>query len=349
MSNYDGSKADFAPTHPNPQIQAGLEKMRAKAKEDLKAAQVEDQVNILDLTTCLLLRFHKTGLIRKGNIAKIQTTANKDRLGLHKKILTSDNYEQMLLIARDIRRHAVRRQIPGSPFAEGTHLMPLPFVDDMNAKISNAEAGYNHFADLFVAEYAGLVEEAKIELDDQFDASNYFDTSTAVGRNALRAKFWVERRWFDWSPPSDKKVGKAVANQERSRQATEIQDMALQVKAALRMGLKKLIDHLVERLAPQPNGSRKTFMDSTITKITDFLELFSARNVCGDKELAILADQAKEVLQGQTASAIKENEELAAVVTARMSTVKSNLDKLLLEMPERALYLDDGDDDEADA
>lgn len=315
---------------------------------EIEKAQSEDAqaANVLDLTTCLLLRFHKTGLIRKGNISKIQTIANKKRLGLNKKILTSENYDSMMLIARDIRRYAVKRQVPGSPFSEGTHLIPLPLVDDLNEKITSAEDAYNTWADMFVGEYANLVEEAKEELQDQFDASNYFDVSTTAGRDALRAKFWVERRWFDWSPSSDKKVSSAVATQERSRQATEIKDMALQVKAALRMGLKKLIDHLVERLTPTPGGARKMFAPTTITKIADFLELFSARNVCGDKELALLADQAREVLDGQTAESIRGDEEVLSVVAGRMSTIKEGLDKLLQDMPERVINLDDDDDDD---
>ena len=312
----------------------------------IETAQTEDQANVLDLTTCLLLRFHKTGLIRKGNIAKIQTTANKQRLGLHKKILESDNYDNMLLIARDCRRYAKARQVPGSPFSEGTHLIPLPLVDDLDAKIANAEQAYNNWADLFVAEYSTLVDEAEAELDDQFDRSNYFDTSTEAGRNALRAKFWVERRWFDWSPASNKKVSPTIANQEQKRQATEIKDMALQVKAALRVGLKKLIDHLVERLTPGAGGNRKAFAPTTITKVVDFLELFSARNVCGDKELALLADEAKAVLAGQTPESIKEDEEVAAVVATRMSMVKDNLDKLVVELPDRVLYMEDADDND---
>jgi hypothetical protein len=311
----------------------------------IQEARAKDAKNILDLTTCLLLRFHKTGLIRKGNIAKIQTIANKQRLGLHKKILQSENYEQMMLIARDIRRYAVKRQVPGSPFSEGTHLIPLPLVDELNDKITNAENGYNNFADMFVSEYAGLVEEAKAELQDQFDATNYFDVGTLKGRHQLRSKFWVERRWFDWSPSSEKKVGSAVAYQEQQRQATEIQDMALQVKTALRVGLKKLIDHLVERLTPGPGGARKAFAPTTITKVVDFLNLFSARNVCGDHELALLADQAKEVLSGQTHESLKESEEVKAVVATRMSVVAGHLDKLVQELPERTLMLDDDDED----
>jgi len=316
---------------------------------EIDTARAEDKAeaaNVMDLTTCLLLRFHKTGLIRKGNISKIQTIANKTRLGLHKKILQSENYEQMLLIARDVRRYAVKRQVPGSPFSEGTHLVPLPLVDDLNEKISNAEGAYNRFADLFVAEYAGLVEEARAELLDQFDASNYFDVSNESGKAALRAKFWVERRWFDWSPSNESKVSKAIAYQERQRQSTEINDMALQVKAALRLGLKKLIDHLVDRLAPGPAGAKKKFAATTITKVVEFLELFSARNVVGDKELAVLADQAKEVLAGRTPESIREDEEAAAFVAERMSTVKTQLDKLLQDMPERIIAIDDEDDED---
>jgi len=315
----------------------------------IEEARAEDQaaeVNILDLTTCLLLRFHKTGLIRKGNIAKIQTTANKDRLGLNKKILTSENYDNMLLIARDLRRYCKKREVPGSPFSEGTHLMPLPLTDDLNDKIDNAEQAYNKWADAFVAEYATLVEEARAQLVDQFDPSNYFDVSTEEGKAALRAKFWVERRWFDWSPSSDKKVSKAIAYQENKRHTDEIKEMALQVKAALRVGLKKLIDHLIERLTPGPDGSRKRFAPTTITKVVDFLELFSARNVCGDKELALLADEAKEVLSGRTPESIREDEESSAFVASRMSVVKENLDKLLQEMPNRVLHLDDDEDDD---
>jgi hypothetical protein len=121
--------------------------------------------------------------------------------------------------------------------------------------------------------------------------------------------------------------------------------MALQVKAALRVGFHKLINHLVDRLTPGPDGGRKRFAPTTITKIVDFLELFSARNVCGDKELALLADEAKEVLAGHTPQSIREDEEALAFVASRMSVVKDNLDKLVQELPGRVLYLDDDDDD----
>jgi len=315
----------------------------------IEEARTEDkatEINILNLTTCLLLRFHRTGLIRTGNIARIQTAADKDRLGLNKRILTSENYDNMMLIARDLRRYCKKREVPGSPFSEGTHLMPLPLTDDLNDKIDNAEQAYNTWADSFVAEYSTLVEEARGGLKDQFDSSNYFDVSTEAGRLALRSKFWVERRWFDWSPSSNKKVSAAIAYQENKRHTNEIKDMALQVKAALRIGFHKLIDHLVDRLTPGPDGNRKRFAPTTITKIVDFLELFSARNVCGDKELALLADEAKEVLAGRTPESIREDEEASAFVASRMSIVKENLDKLVQELPGRVLYLDDDDSDE---
>jgi hypothetical protein len=168
--------------------------------------------------------------------------------------------------------------------------------------------------------------------------------STEEGRLALRSKFWVERRWFDWSPSSSKKVSAAIALQEHQRHSNEIKDMTLQVKAALRMGLKNLIDHLVERLTPHATG-RKRFAATTITKVVEFLELFSARNVCGDRELAILADEAKAVLDGQTPDSIRDDEAVQEMVVKRMSDVKTGLDKLLEDMPERLLIVDDEDDE----
>ena len=315
---------------------------------EIETARAEDQVDVLGKTTCLLLRFHKTGLIRKGSLAKIQTQAKKERLGLNKKILVSENYENLLLVSRDCRRFAKARQVPGSPFAEGTHLIPLPLVDDINAKIANAMNGYNMWADQFVAEYENLVEEARIGLADQFSQANYFDVSTPEGRMKLRSKFWVERQWFDWSPSNQSKVSDAVANQENLRHTAEVQDMAQQIKAALRLGLKKLIDHLVERLTPGPGGKKKQFAPTTVTKVVDFLSLFSARNVVGDRELAVLADQAKLVLDGQTADSIKEDDEMLALVATRMSEVKTGLDKLVLEVPDRFIQLEDEDEEDDD-
>lgn len=313
--------------------------------EQARKEDAQEAINVLDQTTCLLLRFHRCGIVRKGNLSKIQTEANKSRLGLNKKILQSESYDHMMLISRDCRRYTKQRHVPGSPFAEGTHLIPLGLVEDINEKITNAENAFKDFADTFVNEYANLVEEAKAELADQFDSSNYFDVSTPEGRAALRSKFWVERRWFDWSPSSESKVGKAIAFQESQRQGKEVQDLALQVKAALRVGFKKLIDHLVDRLTPTPNGSRKQFAPTTVTKVVDFLALFSARNVVGDRELAVLADQAKAVLDGQTPESIRSDENVASVMAEKMITIKSELDKLVEEMPERVITLDDEDDD----
>jgi hypothetical protein len=143
-------------------------------------------------------------------------------------------------------------------------------------------------------------------------------------------------------------VSKAIAYQEQQRQAEEIKDMGVQIKSALRFGLKNLIDHLVDRLTPHQNGNRKLFAATSVTKVVDFLDLFSARNVCNDTELALLADQAKDILAGQTPDSLRENEDIKAVVAKRMSVVKDQLDKLLHDMPKRAINLDDEDNDDED-
>jgi len=302
----------------------------------------ETTANVYDKTTCLLVRFHKTGLIRKGDMSKVETPADKKKMRLGKQILSSDSYDTMLTIARDCRRYIKKRDLP-SPFKEGSHMIPVSLVTDIDQKVENARGGFELMADQFVSEYLERVEQAKADLKDQWDARNYY---TKKDLSSLRAKFWVEFRWFDFAPASTTKVGDVIANREKQKSVAEVQDMAMQIKGALRTGLRKLISHLVERLTPKPDGSRKQFAPTTVNKVVEFLELFTARNVVGDNELALLANRATEILQGVDPRSLKDNDAAAAVVATQMGEVNTQLDALIQDMPERALQLDEDEDED---
>lgn len=294
--------------------------------------------NILDATTCLLVRFHKTGLMRKGDINKVKTEADKTKLRLAKQILESEAYDNLRLIARDLRRYIKKRELP-SPFAQGTHLVPVDLVQEINKKIQEAETAYGVQADLFVEEYPTLRDKAAKDLEDQFDDKNYFDNMIR-----LRNRFYLERRWFDFSPSSPDKVGPAIATAEAANRANEAADLYNKVKAALRVALRDLIGHLAERLTPGADGKKKQFAPTTITNITEWLDIFSKRNVCKDESLADLAGKAEKILKGVTVDSLKEDADIAATVRAQMDEINTALTGLVEEMDDRALALDDEED-----
>ena len=295
--------------------------------------------NILDSATCLLVRFRKTGLIRRGDKALITTQADKDKLRLNKQIMESDAYDTMLLISRDLRRYIKKRELP-SPFAQGTHLITVGLVQEINEKINNAMAGIAKWADLFVSEYPAKREAARESLKDQFSEVNYF-----TDMNKLRKRFYIERRWFDFSPSSPTKVGPSIAEAEKANEENETADLYHKIRAAMRLALKKLVDHLVDRLTPDADGKRKQFAATTVTNCTEWLEIFAKRNVCNDAELAMLATKAEGILKGVTVSDLKDSENVAANVALQMNEVNKLLTGLVEECDERALALDEDDDE----
>ena len=295
--------------------------------------------NILDQTTCLLVRFRKTGLIRRGDKSLITTQADKDKLRLNKQIMESDSYDTMLLIARDLRRYIKKRELP-SPFAQGTHLITVGLVQEINEKINNAKAGIAKWADLFVAEYPAKQEAARESLKDQFNPKNYHSDMSK-----LRDRFYVESRWFDFSPASSTKVGPSIAEAEKANEENETADLYHKIRAAMRLALKQLIDHLVDRLTPGADGKRKQFAATTVTNCTEWLEIFSKRNVCNDTELALLANKAEGILKGVTVSDLKDSENVAANVALQMNEINTLLTGLVEECDERALALDEDDDE----
>ena len=294
---------------------------------------------IAEQTTCLLVRFHKTGLLRKGNIDLVETKADKDQLRLRKAILTSDEYDHLMTIKRDCRRYIKKREFP-SPFGEGSHLLAVGLIEEVDTKVSNAIQGYEHWADLFVAKYPELHAEQKERLKDQYTESNYY---TDMGK--LRSMFYVERRWFDFSPAGTQKVGDVIADREKKNTVDETKALHDKIRAAMRVGLKKLIDKLVERLTPGTDGKRKQFAATTVANVVEWLEIFSKRNICNDKDLALLADKATGILEGVDVATLKANEDIAAQVCIQLSEVDKHLGLLVQECDERALALDDDDDE----
>ena len=295
--------------------------------------------DILAETTCLLVRFHKTGLLRKGDMSLVHTETDKDRLRLRKEIIKSDSYDHMMLIARDCRRYIKARELP-SPFGQGSHLIARDLVEEIDAKVSNAIGGYNNWANQFVAEYPTKKEEARASLKDQFLERNYYDSM-----DSLRSMFWIERHWFDFSPSSSSKVGDVIADREHQRSADETKDLYNKVKAALRVSLKKLTSHLVGRLTPGPDGTRKQFAASTIDKVVEWLQIFSKRNVANDQELAMLANKAQGILEGVSIAELKTDADLAATVATQMGEVDQLLGKLVQDCDSRALALEDDEDE----
>ena len=101
--------------------------------------------------------------------------------------------------------------------------------------------------------------------------------------------------------------------------------------------LAELVAKMVDILTPDAEGAPKRFQNSSVEKLTGFMEMFGQRNVTQDEELSELIEAAKDLLDGVEAQELRDEEELRTAICDGMKEVASNLAELVEDGPTRAL------------
>jgi hypothetical protein len=128
----------------------------------------------------------------------------------------------------------------------------------------------------------------------------------------------------------------AKAQAERDWQAA-----AEEIRTLLRESMRGLVAHMIEQLTPTPDGNRKRFYESTVSKFKEFMQDFPFRDLTNDAELQTAVEQARALLNGATAEALRKGPSwYREQVRTGMDQLKERLDSLLEDVPERAIALD---------
>jgi len=308
---------------------------------------------IFDNTVCLAVTFHRAGQnrrVRRGDAKVI--TQDKDReenpdesdiegpdqtqFSIGKRIFASDHWRAAMSIARKFDTWLHIRSLP-CPLKRGTELIPLTMLDEVYAKLDQAEAGYKIEAGALLEEYDQLKRESQEKLKDLYREEDY------PSPQQLRRAFWVERKLFDFSPPGKMKLSETMFKQERDRWRQTFIKAENEIRLALRESMLMLVSHLAEKLQSTPDGKKKVLRDSAVDKVVEFLDLFDKRNVLNDTELKILVGRARRVLDGDIAmaGALRQDGTVREIVSRRMEEVKSGLDALIKSGPARVISFDE--------
>jgi hypothetical protein len=69
------------------------------------------------------------------------------------------------------------------------------------------------------------------------------------------------------------------------------------IQQTLRQGLYELVGRMVDRLTGD-NGRPRVFWDSLVSNLDNFLQVFDARNLSNDEDLAALVERCRELMTG---------------------------------------------------
>jgi hypothetical protein len=290
---------------------------------------------LLDRAVCLSMTVGCLGTRRKVPAASIQVEADKDMLFVSKAILESKELDAIKTLDGEMRAWLGKRALP-SPFRRGTYLIPLALVEPVDARIAAYQEQRRGTVEQFLTVYDTAVSDAKQRLNGLFDASDY------PGAEKVRAAFTVDVRYLAFGVPEKlESIRRDIFEREKAKAAASWREAGDEVRLALRAALAELVDHMVERLHGNGDGKPKVFRDTLVTNVQEFLELFDARNVTDDGQLAEVVERCRSVLGGIDADALRASDAIRTKVRDGMTHVRAVLDTMVIDRPARRIVLED--------
>lgn len=296
-------------------------------------ASAEDRppVDVFARATVLQLQFRRLGTARKVSTDAVDVRGetdsrqtDKDLLGLTARILDSPELEAIRKHDGETARFIETRKA-GPAFANqgGFHLIPNALKDEIDRWLATRTAERDTLIERFLTVFETRIEETRRRLGPVGGTVTY----PTIGE--ARAAFGVTVRYMSFGFERDP----AAAAAWRNEALTEC-------RQALRAAFADVVSHWAERLETGPDGKTKTFRDSMVASMNDFVAGFSARNLADDGELAGLVAQARAIVSGVDASTLRKRDGLRAAVGRSMASIKAAADALLMDRPTR-LYGDD--------
>lgn len=308
----------------------GVDNMASKSRKASGGDNPFDRTVLLSLTVRLL------GLMRKVDSDDVEVEADKSMLRISKAILECDEYDAILAQSRVIKDYLTKKCVPGVRLVKGgIYPIPVTLVEDVDEKLNELIVQFGGKVAKFVEVYEARAETARARLGVLANAKDYPPV------HVVRRAFAVTYEYITLGPPSSlKDISGELWLRESAKIREKCSAAAEQVRDTMRGMFKDLVDHMVDRLTPSSDGTKKTFKGTLVPNFMEFLDSFGDRNVTNDGELAALVVQAKDMLDGKSTQSLRDQPDLRAAVREKMATIKASLDGIVKDKV-RAINLDD--------
>ena len=292
--------------------------------------------NALENTVLLNLTISSPGNIRKVDTAQVEVDADKDMLKLSKELWKSPEYDAIKSMMGEARRWVQTKCLPASFIKGGFHILPLDLMEQVVDRLGEFQEQLKPLVDNFCRMYETRKAEAVGRLRELYDDSQYPPV------HKIRESFGMTWKFMSVGVPgqlaefNERYFAEAKQQAERDwQQATE------EIRTLLRESMRGLVEHMIDQLTPTPDGKRKRFYESTISKFKEFMQDFPFRNLANDSELHEAVEQAQSLLNGATADALRKGPSwYRAQVKQGMDQLRQRLDSMLEDVPERAIALE---------
>lgn len=307
-------------------------------------------VNLLENAIALSVELRALGTRRKLKAGDVtvrgrggaQETTDDDVVHVSKDILESPAYEAIKSLHGDIRGYIERKSVRAkSLYRSGTVLIKADAesVTSINAALEIYERRLQELVNAFCdGDYQAAIARAERKLSPLglFDAADYPNVEK------VRKSFGMKVTMQEIGGVSGKlaAIDAELFRRKVAEMNADIAAATVEVRDVLRAQALELADHLIERLTPDAAGKAKTFKDSTVGNVKEFLDTFDARNLTNDAELSAAVGKMRALLGGVNPQTLRDSPWTRDKVREQFAGVKAALNEMLQDRPTRKFSVD---------
>lgn len=309
----------------------------AEQREQKKTKNIFETAHMLEInrTWPRITKQFSSDLISVAGETELSKT-DKTKISASKKLFDFPELRRVASFDAEVDSFLNRHCVP-FPLRRSMHLVPAPSFNEVEAFLMDHLSRMPAFIEQAANAYDRAVNDAKAFLGPLFHQSDY------LSKEAFARCFTF--RWTYWQMGvSDllKEANKDVAAREAEKIEADIRDASEAAQQMLRQAMADLVSGMVDRLTPDSEtGRKKTFKDSSIKNVQEFLDEFSKRNLTEDDALETLVNQAKALVNGVAPATIRDNEGLRTSLQLGFAQIKEKLDTMIQVAPIRMVRLVD--------
>jgi ribosomal protein S15P/S13E len=214
----------------------------------------------------------------------------------------------------------------------GIYLLPTDLYNETEAKLADFTG--NILPPLLSAvetDYSAATQRAQQELADMFNPADYLPVQGFMARIA-----------FSWSylqfgvSEALRQISREAFSREQEKLEMQMKEGSAEIRKILRLQWQEMVNHMVDRLTDE-DGKKKVFRNSMLDKINDAISVFNPRNLSEDSDLALLVNQAQQMLNGVSPEQLRSDEAIRRNLQQSFSQMKQQLDCLVEEEADRQI------------
>jgi len=240
----------------------------------------------------LNLRISMWGISRVLPSSEYEVDADKAMIRASKKILECPEYEFLLQLKRGIQRRLKTLALPGEVLRAGVYPVSVGMVETVEKTLGDYSVRWG-------VGVLGLGEVWDLrvrEIEDRLRA--LYDEADYPSWERVRNCFAVRWNYFAMNTPQ---VLQAISSKlfvrEQAKATVQWNEMLEEIRDGLRLTFKELVDALVDKLTPGPDGTRKKLVG--VDRLLEFLETFSKKDVANDEQLRAMVEETRSLLMAR--------------------------------------------------